>query len=153
MQTQPQTQQRGRRRRGRRVPDLWVLLARIEWGLRPPGVLSASQQPWLAAQLRDLERMLDARFAEEEDASPLYREVPIQEPRLAPHVETLRRDHPTLRGWLHRLVEVASLPPDPVLLATLTAEVRDLLRAVRRHERSEEETLQDAVGTDIPATD
>lgn len=133
--------------------DLWVLVARIEWGLRPPGTLAAHQQPWLSQLLESLETMLRRRFADEEAASPLYREVPVHAPALVSHVEALRREHATLLGWLHRLVEVGRLEADPVLLATLTGEVRDLLRALRRHEHAEENALDDAVLADLPATD
>lgn len=139
------------KRTGPGVGEMAGMLSELESGLG--AAEPANLQPdWLRAEIGRLEATLKRCFADETH-SLLYEDLPMRQPRLARRIEALHREHVLLLDWARRLASTGAVEADPVLLATLTSELRALVERLRRHEAEESDLLQEAFDTDLGTVD
>ena len=105
----------------------------------------------LLTSLRDT---LLPHFAQEEEGS-LYREVPVDFPRLAERCRGLAAEHQAIAAQLGALIERATAQGegDDGTAGELAAEIRLLVATIRSHEAQENEIIMTAYWDDLGSGD
>ena len=108
----------------------------------------------LRERLEPLAALLEPHF-DGEEASALYREVPVEFPRFASQLDRLFEEHKTLVNDVKGILEGTRSGTDPVQAQAreLTLRTKMLLFTLKRHESEENEILQKAYWDDLAAGD
>lgn len=130
------------------------LVAELERWLDEPADCPHSWTDCLRERLEPLAKILGPHF-DGEEASPLFRDVPVDFPRFAGPLDRLFGEHRDIVQEVHALLDIARSTTDPVRaqVRELTLRAKMLVFTLRRHESEENEILQQAYWDDLSAGD
>jgi len=130
------------------------MMCDLEQWLDEPADCMRTWTECLREQLDPLVRILGPHF-EEEEASPLYKEVPVEFPRFVPSLDRLFEEHQRILGDLRGILDETTGTTDPVRaqIRELTLRTKMIVYTLRRHESEENEILQQAYWDDLAAGD
>jgi hypothetical protein len=108
----------------------------------------------LRERLEPLVAILEPHFIGEE-SSPLYRDVPIEDPRFAPSLDRLFGEHEAIVDELQTIAREACGTTDPpaAQIRELTLRTKRMIFTLKRHESEENEIIQQAYWDDLAASD
>ncbi|MFH1680807.1 MAG: hemerythrin domain-containing protein [Candidatus Eisenbacteria bacterium] len=130
------------------------LVCDLEQWLDEPADCARLWNDCLRERLEPLARILEPHFAGEE-ASPLYKEVPVDFPRFASSLDRLFEEHQRIISDLKSVLGEAGATTVPVRaqIRELTLRTKMIVFTLRRHESEENEILQQAYWDDLAAGD
>ena len=105
--------------------------------------------------LEALQNALDAQASGDNEASSLLSEIVVDEPRLLPRIERLRRQHSELRDRTQTILDEldAQTDHDHLDVADIRDRIAELARRLRHHRAQEADLIYEAVNINLGAGD